>query len=108
MSRHPRNRIELATALDVPEGYSHLIDGFTDALTNVIDRIVADFPGVSAYYVDPVHALSEIQVGFRFGNVRMVDVEDMADRILERALAEMAGDISGLNLSREDTSVAFA
>ena len=82
---HTRN-FELTTTVTFHSIESHELEAFARNLARAVGTVLADYPAVVAFLVEPDMSTGDLNYGLRFNAVDPEFVDDMANEILDRAV----------------------
>lgn len=82
--------IELTTTVTFHAIEPHELAAFARKLASAMGTVVADYPAVVAFLMEPDTSTGDLNYGLRFKAVDPQFVEDMADEILEKSVELLA------------------
>lgn len=98
-------RFELKISLSFADSPTVLITHVAAELEDSLQRVLKDYPAITAYFVSPHEAEPEIEVGLRFEGMEAKFIQDTADEVLEQCMSSITRSGSSFEATREESTL---
>jgi hypothetical protein len=102
-------RYELTVSLSINSTSTELLDAHVTSLEEALVNVISEVPAITAYFVTGDYEAFEVNVGLRFERMKAEYVEDVANDVIDAAIAAASNaNTSGPRVVREESTLVPA